>query len=109
MWQNHVDLPIIERLYIARQLAMNHVSNEPGANPYITQLGHPFPTPVRLFVNAGTSELFFERITQWAEEMRGVEGNVVELHGEEDAVQDTYLTAQLMGFEESAWAEKQGQ
>jgi hypothetical protein len=54
-------------------------------------------------VNAGTSELFFERITRWAVEMHGVEGNVVELHNEEDAVHDTYLIGQLMGFEESAW------
>jgi hypothetical protein len=55
-------------------------------------------------VNAGTSELFFERITRWAVEMRGIEGNVVELHNEEDAVHDTYLIGQLMGFEESAWS-----
>jgi hypothetical protein len=54
-------------------------------------------------VNAGTSELLFERITRWAVEMRGVEGNVVELHNEEDAVHDTFLIGQLMGFEESAW------
>ncbi|KAJ5832262.1 hypothetical protein N7474_000573 [Penicillium riverlandense] len=77
--------------------------SKPEANPYITQLGNPFPTPVPLFVNVGTSELFFERITRWAVEMRGVEGNVVELHNEEDAVHDTYLIGQLMGFEESAW------
>ncbi|KAJ5559774.1 hypothetical protein N7513_002173 [Penicillium frequentans] len=76
---------------------------EPWANPYITHLGHPFPTPVPLFVNAGTSELFFEHITRWAVEMRGIEGNVVELHHEEDAVHDTYLIGQLIGFEESAW------
>ncbi|KAJ5556322.1 hypothetical protein N7494_000237 [Penicillium frequentans] len=76
---------------------------EPWANPYITHLGHPFPTPVALFVNEGTSELFFERITRWAMEMRGIEGNVVELHHEEDAVHDTYLIGQLIGFEESAW------
>lgn len=54
-------------------------------------------------MNAGTSELFFERIKRWALEMRGIEGNVVELHNEEDAVHDTYLIGQLMGFEESAW------
>jgi hypothetical protein len=54
-------------------------------------------------VNAGTSELFYERITRWAVEMRGVEGNVVELNEENDAVHDTYFIGQLMGFEESAW------
>jgi hypothetical protein len=65
------------------------------ANPYITQLGHPFPTPVPLVVNVGTLEPFFERITRWAVEMRGVDGNVVELYNEEDAVHDTYLTSCL--------------
>lgn len=66
-------------------------------------MGNPFPTPVPLFVNAGTAELSFELITQWVEEMRGVEGNVVELHNEEDAVHDTFVAGDLLGFEESAW------
>lgn len=57
-----------------------------------------------MFVNAGTAELFFERITQWATEMRGVDGNVVELHNEEGAVHDTFFVGEMMGFEESAWA-----
>ena len=54
-------------------------------------------------MNAGTAEIFFERITQWVEEMRGVQGNVVELHKEEGAVHDTFFIGELMGFEESAW------
>lgn len=76
--------------------------SEPRNNPYITPLGHPFATPVPLFVNAGTAELFFERITRWAMEMRDIEGNVVELHHEDDAVHDTCFVGPLMGFEESA-------
>ncbi|ROW02514.1 hypothetical protein VMCG_06006 [Cytospora schulzeri] len=75
----------------------------PKTDPYITSLGNPFPTPVPLFVSAGTAELLFERITQWVKEMRGIEGNLVELHNEEDALHDTYFIADLMGFEESAW------
>ncbi|KAJ6002566.1 alpha/beta hydrolase fold-3 domain containing protein [Penicillium sp. IBT 35674x] len=62
--------------------------SEPWANFYITQLGHPVPTFVSLF----------------AVEMRGIEGNIVGLHHEEDAVHDTYLIGQLIGFEESAWS-----
>lgn len=54
-------------------------------------------------MNAGTAELFYERIKQWTREMRGVEGNVVELHSEEDAVHDTFFVGELMGFERSAW------
>lgn len=54
-------------------------------------------------MNAGTAELSLEFITQWVEEMRGVKGNVVELHFEEDAVHDTFFAGELLGFEESAW------
>ena len=54
-------------------------------------------------MNAGSAELFFERITQWATEMRGVKSNVVELHTEDNAVHDTFFVGELMGFEESAW------
>jgi hypothetical protein len=35
--------------------------------------------------------------------MRGVKGNVVELHSEDSAVHDTFFIGELMGFEESAW------
>lgn len=54
-------------------------------------------------MNAGTEELFFERISRWAVEMRGIEGNVVELNHEADAVHDTFLIGQVIGFGESAW------
>ncbi|KAI1099524.1 alpha/beta hydrolase fold-3 domain-containing protein [Jackrogersella minutella] len=75
----------------------------PTSDPYITLLGNPFPTPVPLFVNAGSAELLLDDITQWADEMRGVEGNVVELHVEEAAVHDTFLVSKILGFEKSAW------
>lgn len=73
------------------------------SDPYITPLGKPFPTPVPIFANAGSAEIFFERITQWAEEMRGIGGNVVETHHEEAAVHDTFLVGDVFGFEKSAW------
>ncbi|KAI0481576.1 alpha/beta hydrolase fold-3 domain-containing protein [Xylaria cf. heliscus] len=69
------------------------------SDPYITQLGNPFPTPVPIFANAGTAELFYERIIKWVDEMRGIDGNEVELNHEEAAVHDTFLTANLLGFE----------
>ncbi|KAI1424924.1 alpha/beta hydrolase fold-3 domain-containing protein [Xylaria sp. FL1777] len=85
--------------------ADNYAGSWPNArsDPYITQLGNPFPTPVPIFANAGSAELFYERILQWAEEMRGVEGNVVEVHHEDAAPHDTFLGAELLGFEKSAW------
>lgn len=82
-----------------------YAGNMSGArtNPYVTSLGNPFPTPVPLFVNVGTAELFFERITLWATEMREITGNVVELHNEEGAVHDTFFAGELLGFQQSAW------
>ncbi|TGJ79003.1 hypothetical protein E0Z10_g9761 [Xylaria hypoxylon] len=82
-----------------------YAGSEPDAasNPYITPLGNPFPTRVPIFVNAGSAELLYESITRWAEEMRGVDGNIVEVHHEEAAVHDTFLLAELLGFEKSAW------
>ncbi|KAI0459324.1 alpha/beta hydrolase fold-3 domain-containing protein [Xylaria acuta] len=84
--------------------ANSYAGSWPGAesDPYITQLGNPFPTPVPIFASAGTEELFYERIVKWADEMRGIDGNVVELYHEEGAVHDTFLSAALLGFEESA-------
>ncbi|KAI0166899.1 alpha/beta hydrolase fold-3 domain-containing protein [Hypoxylon sp. FL1284] len=72
-------------------------------DPYITPLGHPFPARVPLFVNAGCDELLLEDIASWVDQMRGVEGNVVELHLEADAVHDTVFAGDVLGFSDSAW------
>ncbi|KAI0379534.1 alpha/beta hydrolase fold-3 domain-containing protein [Hypomontagnella monticulosa] len=74
-----------------------------ASDPYITQLGNPFPTTVPILANVGTAELLLEDIIQWADEMRKVDGNVVELHLEEAAVHDTFLSGEILGFSESAW------
>ncbi|KAI1368341.1 alpha/beta hydrolase fold-3 domain-containing protein [Xylaria arbuscula] len=73
------------------------------SDPYITQLGNPFPTTVPIFASTGTAEMFYERILKWADEMRSIQGNEVEVYHEQDAVHDTFLSAELLGFETSAW------
>ncbi|KAI0468008.1 alpha/beta hydrolase fold-3 domain-containing protein [Xylaria cf. heliscus] len=73
------------------------------SDPYITPLGNPFPTPVPIFMNAASAEFLYEMVTRFAEEMRGIDGNVVELHQEKDAVHDTFLIGELLGFGNSAW------
>ncbi|KAI1302281.1 alpha/beta hydrolase fold-3 domain-containing protein [Xylaria venustula] len=40
---------------------------------------------------------------QWADEMRSIQGNEVEVYHEQDAVHDTFLSAEPLGFETSAW------
>ncbi|KAI0172253.1 alpha/beta hydrolase fold-3 domain-containing protein [Hypoxylon sp. FL1284] len=73
----------------------------PESDPYVTPLHNPFPAPAPIFVNAGADELFAPDIARWAEEMKGVEGNVVELDLEEDACHDTLLLGEILCFEES--------
>ncbi|KAF2968768.1 hypothetical protein GQX73_g4855 [Xylaria multiplex] len=73
------------------------------SNPYITPLGNPFPAKVPVFVNIGAAELLCDNIMQWVEEMRGVDGNVIVTNREEAAIHDTFLTAEILGFEKSAW------
>lgn len=73
-----------------------------ASNPYITPLGNPFSTPVPIFVNAGSAEIFFDPNRTWVEEMKRTAGNRVEFHEEEGAVHDTFLTANILGWEESA-------
>jgi len=71
-------------------------------NPYITPLGHPFATPVPLFVSVGALEMLSIDGDAWAKEMARVEGNEVEAYFEPDAPHDTLLLGFVIGFEASA-------
>jgi acetyl esterase/lipase len=73
-----------------------------SSNSYVTPLGNPFATPVPIFVNAGSAEIFFDSNKSWVEEMKKISGNRVEFHEEDAAVHDTFLTANALGWEESA-------
>ena len=74
----------------------------PASNPYITPLGNSFATPVPIFVNTGTAEIFYDAIEAWVGEMKEIAANQIELHHEEAALHDTFLVADRLGFEESA-------
>ncbi|KAI1496981.1 alpha/beta hydrolase fold-3 domain-containing protein [Biscogniauxia marginata] len=73
-----------------------------ATDPYITPQGRPFATPVPVFVNLGTAELFEADGTEWAREMAGVKGNVVEVNYEAGAPHDTLLLGDSLGRQESA-------
>ncbi|OTB07855.1 hypothetical protein M426DRAFT_317744 [Hypoxylon sp. CI-4A] len=73
-----------------------------ASHPYITPLGNPFATTVPILINTGTAEVFYSGHLRWASAMRGVGGNMVELHEEDDACHDTFLLGERLGFEESA-------
>ncbi|KAI0403682.1 alpha/beta hydrolase fold-3 domain-containing protein [Xylaria palmicola] len=74
-----------------------------AAHPYVTPLSNPFPTPVPVFASVGSAELLYQRVKRWAAEMSGVEGNTAVMYHELDAVHDTFLVAEMLGFERSAW------
>lgn len=56
---------------------------------YISALGHPFRTGVPIFASFGECEIFGPGIIAWAEEMRTVQGNEIQLYCEENAPHDT--------------------
>ncbi|KAK7973444.1 hypothetical protein PG988_007578 [Apiospora saccharicola] len=81
-------------------------------DPYISPLGHPFVTPVPLFVTVGSAEVLRIEGERWAREMRDVADggigrekermkNDIELNYEEGAPHDTLLIGGNMGFEDS--------
>ncbi|OTA93657.1 hypothetical protein M434DRAFT_72783 [Hypoxylon sp. CO27-5] len=84
--------------------AHTYAGHMPNAmsHPYITALGNSFATTVPIFINTGTAELFFDANVRWADEMKRITNNVVELHYEDAAVHDTSLAGQLLGFDKSA-------
>ncbi|KAH8893994.1 alpha/beta-hydrolase [Thozetella sp. PMI_491] len=71
-------------------------------DPYFTPLGHPFSTPVPLFVSLGEREIFVPENESWVAEMQAVSGNRVILNYEKDALHDTLLLGNVLGFEQSA-------
>lgn len=69
---------------------------------YVSPLGHSFKLPCRVFAMIGGVELNVAEVTAWCEEMKGVEGNEVELWVEEDAPHDVIKCGAVMGFKEEA-------
>lgn len=84
--------------------ALTYTAGHPNAtkHAYITPLGNPFALPIPVFVNVGTAEILLDAIKLWVEEMKQVKDNHIELHQEDAALHDTFLVAELLGFEESA-------
>lgn len=60
---------------------------------------HPFSTKTPLWINGNGQEMLFEQIVKFADAMRGVEGNRVAFHNEDNATHDILLLAHVTGFE----------
>ena len=69
-------------------------------DPYISPLRHPFACKTRFWIQTGGVEFLYDENIAFAEQMKGIEGNVVELHVEPYANHDVFLAGNLTGFEE---------
>lgn len=65
------------------------ISGDGAPARYISPLGHPFRTSVPLFASFGECEILGPGVVAWAEEMRTVRGDEVQLHCEKNAPHDT--------------------
>lgn len=82
--------------------AKRFVSEKPGARPYMNPLGAPFKSPSPLWVFSGGCELFCDEITEFAGEMKMVQGNKVELVIERLANHDVVFAGNLTGWKKQA-------
>lgn len=81
---------------------MDGAAGVAAAAAYITPLGNPLTTEVPILVWYGEREIFAPRVLTWAEEMQKVPGNKVDIFCEKDAVHDTIIIGNVLGWEESA-------
>lgn len=72
------------------------------SNPYLSPINHPFACNTPMWISVGTLEALYDDGVKLATNMKGVEGNRVELWQEEATAHDIFLMGKLTGFEEQA-------
>lgn len=75
-----------------------------STSPYVTLLGNSFRTSVPIFATFGEREILSPVITDWAEEMRALRGNRLELYCDEEGVHASPFVGDAMGWGENARA-----
>jgi len=70
--------------------------------PYITLLGHPFSTVVPILATFGECEALGADIAAWAEEMRALDGNQIEIYCDSYGIHASLFVGEMMGWEKSA-------
>lgn len=68
---------------------------------YIDSLGRPFATSVPMFVTVGSVEVLCPQVARWADEMRGVEGNSLEVDFQDHAPHDVLFSGDVLGWDET--------
>ena len=69
---------------------------------YVSPMNHPFRCKTPMWIQVGNLEALHDDGVQLATNMKGVEGNVVELWEEEAVPHDIFLLGKVTGFEEAA-------
>jgi acetyl esterase/lipase len=73
-----------------------------STEPYITLLGHPFPTSVPILTTFGECEALAADIAAWTEEMRAIPGNSIEVHCEAKGIHASIFVGNRLGWDDSA-------
>ncbi|KAL8749943.1 MAG: hypothetical protein Q9199_007377 [Rusavskia elegans] len=73
-----------------------------ATGPYISPVDYPFRCEgVPMWVQFGEVEILADAIVQFAEGMRGIEGNEVEVHEDKGAPHDIFLIGGMLGFKDT--------
>ncbi|KAG9187585.1 hypothetical protein G6011_05456 [Alternaria panax] len=71
------------------------------SQPYISLKNQTFKTEAPMWVNAGSGEILYFDIVEWAEKMKEA-GNDVQLDIEEHVPHDVIISGDILGFEQEA-------
>ncbi|KAI0897530.1 Alpha/Beta hydrolase protein [Annulohypoxylon nitens] len=69
---------------------------------YITLLGHPFSTSIPILATFGECEALGGDIATWAEEMRAISSNSVEIYCDPSGIHASVFIGDMMGWEPNA-------
>ncbi|KAL9003710.1 MAG: hypothetical protein Q9188_003433 [Gyalolechia gomerana] len=73
------------------------------ADPYVSPRDHPFKCEgIPMWMQFGELEILADDVVKFAEGMRSIEGNDVEIHEDKGVPHDIFLVGNLLGFKEEA-------
>lgn len=79
--------------------ARSYAEGLDASNPYLSPYGHPFATPVPLFIQTGSAEVLHDDHIDYERDMAAVEGNKVQLDSVPYAPHDIALVGNILGFD----------
>ncbi|MCJ1396135.1 hypothetical protein MMC18_009024 [Xylographa bjoerkii] len=73
-----------------------------ASDPYISPLRHPFACKTALWIQVGGLEILHDVVVEFAQRMKDVSGNKVQLHVEPHVNHDIFLIGDKLGFGKEA-------